>query len=446
MPINPKSFVRKLAPALFQNQKQYPFFMYKKFRPSTVIVAIIFMLVIGNGCNNAGSSASTMKASSVKNDTSAPGTPVETQEPNSDYQPAFAGQTRIGSIKTNTAYTGKVLSEGLESPWGIVQLPDGRFLITQKRGTMRIATATGQLSEPITGLPAVNSRGQGGLLGLTLDPAFLQNRMVYWVFSESLPDGNLTAVAKGKLAADEKTIENATVIYRATPAYKSSLHYGGRILFDKAGNLMVSTGERSDMQTRPQAQHLNSGLGKIVRITTDGQPASGNPFAGRSDARPEIYSYGHRNVQGLAFHPTTGDLWENEFGPRGGDEVNRVQAGKNYGWPTITYGIEYAGPKIGGGVTQKEGMEQPVYYWDPVVSPSGMTFYSGTAIPEWKDNLFISCLSGMHIDRLVIKDNKVIGEERLLRNENQRFRDVTQGSDGALYAVTDQGRLYRIGK
>ncbi len=309
---------------------------------------------------------------------------------------------------------------------------------------MRIATTTGTVSEPITGLPAVVSAGQGGLLGVTIDPAFETNRMVYWVFSEKSGVGNLTSVAKGKLSADEKKIEGATVIYRATPAYNGNLHYGGRILFDKTGNLFVSTGERSDLETRPQAQDLKSGLGKIIRITTDGQPAAGNPFAGRADARPEIYTYGHRNVQGLAFHPQTGDLWENEFGPRGGDEVNRIEAGKNYGWPTITYGIEYAGGVIGENIAQKEGLEQPVYYWDPVVSPSGMTFYTSDAIPEWKNNLFIGALSGQHIVRLVIENNKVVGEERLLASEGQRFRDVTQGKDGALYAVTDQGRLYQV--
>jgi glucose/arabinose dehydrogenase len=253
-------------------------------------------------------------------------------------------------------------------------------------------------------------------------------------------------VAKGKLSSDEKKIENATVIYRATPAYNGTLHYGGRILFDKSGNLFVSTGERSDLVTRPQAQDLKSGLGKVIRITTEGKPASGNPFATNTNARPELYSYGHRNVQGLAFHPETGDLWEGEFGPRGGDEINLIQPGKNYGWPTITYGIEYSGEKIGSAIQQQAGMEQPVYYWDPVVSPSGMTFYSGDAIPEWKNNLFISALSGNHIVRLVIKNNKVVGEERLLAGEGQRFRAITQGTDGALYAVTDGGRLYRVGK
>jgi aldose sugar dehydrogenase len=373
-------------------------------------------------------------------------TPVETKDPNANYKPAFAGQTRIGGVKTSTPYEGKVITDKLSRPWGITSLLDGRFLITQKEGTMRIASTDGTVSEPITGLPHVNSGGQGGLLGLRLDPSFAQNRMVYWVFSENTSGGNLTAVAKGTLSADEKRIEGATVIYRAMPAYNGSLHYGGRILFDKDGNLFVSTGERSDLATRPQAQQLNSALGKVVHITTEGKPAAGNPFLNDANAKPEIYSYGHRNVQGLAFHPETGDLWEGEFGPRGGDEINRIQPGKNYGWPTITYGIEYAGPKIGEGITQKEGLEQPVYYWDPVVSPSGMTFYSGDNMPEWKNNLFISALNTPHIVRLVIKDNKVTGEERILANESQRFRDITQGKDGALYAVTDGGRLYRIAK
>jgi glucose/arabinose dehydrogenase len=372
--------------------------------------------------------------------------PVETKAPNTNYKPAFAGQTRIGAVKTTTPYEGKVISSGLQNPWGIAFLPDGRLLITQKGGTMRIATTSGELSAPITGLPPVNASGQGGLLGVTLDPGFASNRMVYWVFSEDVQGGNLTSVAKGTLSADDTRIENAKVIYRAAPAYAGSMHYGGRILVDKAGNLFVSTGERSDKVTRPQAQDLNSGLGKIVRITKEGQPVQGNPFIGRSGARPELYTYGHRNVQGMAFHPETGDLWENEFGPRGGDELNLIQAGKNYGWPTISYGLEYSGEKIGESLTQREGMEQPVYYWDPVLSPSGMTFYAGDAVPEWKNNLFIAGLNSNHIARLVIRNNKVVGEERLLAGEGERFRDVQQGKDGALYAVTDGGKLYRIAK
>lgn len=370
--------------------------------------------------------------------------PVETAEANTNYKPAFEGQTRVAGVRTRTAYESKVISTSLNQPWGITTLPDGRLLITEKKGTMRIATTSGQLSEAIIGLPAVNANGQGGLLGITTDPDFSNNRMLFWVFSDNITGGNVTAVAKGVLSADEKRVENATVIYRALPAHPSTLHYGGRILFDKSGNLFVSTGERSNLETRPQAQELNSALGKVLRITKEGQPVDGNPFVGQSGAKPEIYSYGHRNVQGLAIHPQTGDLWESEMGPRGGDELNIIKPGNNYGWPAITYGIEYSGEKVGPGKTQQPNMVQPVYYWDPVISPSGMTFYGSTNIPEWKNNLFICGLSGNHIARLVLNNEKVVGEERLLENESQRFRAIAEGKDGALYAVTDGGRLYKI--
>ncbi|MCO6497177.1 MAG: PQQ-dependent sugar dehydrogenase [Chitinophagaceae bacterium] len=372
--------------------------------------------------------------------------PVETLKSNTNYPPAFPGQTRIGGMKTTTPYNVEILTSKLDGPWGIANLPDGRLLITQKKGTMVIVTPTGEVSDPITGIPEVNPRGQGGLLGITLDPDFENNRMVYWAFSLRTPEGNQTAVAKGRLANDEKSIEGATVIYKANPAYNGTLHYGGRVLFDKNGYLYVSTGERSDLATRPQAQWLNSALGKILRITKDGNPAPGNPFLNNQDAFPEVWTYGHRNVQGLAINPVTGDLWSGEFGPRGGDEINLVQPGKNYGWPVITYALEYSGKTIGEGITQKEGMEQPVYYWDPVISPSGMTFYKGKNIPEWQNNLFVGGLSGSHIARLRIENNKVTGEERLLASEGQRFRDVHQGKDGNLYAVTDQGRLYKLSK
>lgn len=372
-----------------------------------------------------------------------PSAPVEKNPPNASYKPAFEGQTRIGGVRTNTAYEATVVTNSLASPWGITSLPDGRLLVTEKEGRMRIVTTAGDIGEPISGVPEVNSAEQGGLLGLCLDPDFTTNRTIYWSFSEP---GNLTAIAKGRLSDNEQALEGVTVIYRAQPAYSGAKHYGGRVIFDNDGNLLVSTGERSDMETRPQAQSVNSGLGKIVRIKKDGQPVPSNPFAGQPGARPELFSIGHRNPQGLAIHPVTGELWSNEHGPKGGDELNLVKAGVNYGWPTITYGLEYSGEKVGEGIQQKEGMEQPVYYWDPVISPSGMTFYTSDRIPEWKNNLFIGCLSGMHIVRLVIEDNRVVGEERLLESERQRFRDVTQGKDGSLYAITDQGRLYRIDK
>jgi len=411
--------------------------MYQK---SLLLITVASYIL--SACGNNVTSVNSVKADSLSSDSIS--SSVETKAPNTSYKSAFAGQTRISSVKTTTAFEVKVLTSDLKSPWGIAVLPDGRLLITEKSGTMKIATTSGTLSASLTGIPAVDSKGQGGLLGITIDPAFAQNRMVYWAFSEPVSGGNHTSVAKGKLSADEKSIENAIVIYRATPAYNGNLHYGGRVIFDNTGNLLLSTGERSDKVTRPQAQDPKSGLGKVIRITTDGKPAPGNPII--DPARPEIYSFGHRNVQGLAIHPVTGDIWEGEFGPRGGDEINLLQPGKNYGWPTITYGIEYGGPKVGDGITQKDGLEQPVYYWDPSISPSGITFYSGSSIPEWENNLFVGALSGMHIARLVIENNKVTGEERLLVEEKQRFRALIQGKDGALYAITDQGRLYWVGK
>lgn len=434
---NENSVTKKMTASYLYNQITLkPYTMLKQ---SFLLSVVSFLLI---HCSP--STPNNTSASAQSTTDSLP--PVETKAANTNYKPAFAGQTRAPGIRTTTPYEGVVLTTALRKPWGIVQLPDGRFLVNEKDGNMRIVATDGTIGQPITGIPAVNSAGQGGLLGLTLDPDFTNNRMVYWVFSQNTPDGNLTAVAKGSLSQDDRSMQNVSVIYQAAPAYKGTLHYGGRVLVDRSGNLMVSTGERSDLQTRPQAQDLNSGLGKIVRITKDGQPASGNPFASQAGARPEIYSYGHRNVQGLAFHPETGDLWENEFGPRGGDELNRIEAGKNYGWPVITYGIEYSGGKIGDAIQQKEGMAQPVYYWDPVLSPSGMTFYTGDQVPEWKNNLFIAGLNSTHIARLVLNNNRVTGEERLLAGEGERFRDITQGSDGALYAVTDGGKLYQIRK
>jgi glucose/arabinose dehydrogenase len=370
---------------------------------------------------------------------------VETKAPNSAYKPAFAGQTRIGGAKTTTPYKTDKLAEQLKSPWAVIPLPDGRLLITLKGGSMEIRGADGSLVKAISGLPAVEARGQGGLLDVALDPDFKQNKTIYWSFSEKSGEGNLTAVAKGKLDEAKGIVENPTVIFEAKPALKSSLHFGSRLAFGKDGFLYVSAGERSIPEGRAQAQRLDAGLGKVFRITKEGKPAPGNPFASKQGAMPEIYAYGFRNPQGLVFDPYNGGLWEAEFGPRGGDEINLVKAGKNYGWPDITYGIEYSGEKVGEGIQQKDGMEQPVYYWDPVVSPSGICFYEGDAIPEWKGNLFVSGLSSTHLARLIIKDNKVVGEERLLEDKKERIRDVTCFNQ-MLYLVTDNGNLYRISR
>lgn len=372
--------------------------------------------------------------------------PPETKKPNRGYPSAFPGQTRAPGIKTKTPLSVTVLNSSLKHPWAICPLPDGRFLITQNEGDIVILTRDGQLDKTINGFPVVVSAGQGGLLDVTIDPHFATSRMIYWDYSEETPEGTLLAVAKGKLSSDETKIENPTVIYRATPAYKGRLQYGSRIVFDKAGNLFVSTGERSAKEIRVQAQQLNSSLGKIVHITKNGKPVPNGPFAHTPGARPEIFAYGFRNPDGLAWNPETGELWEAEFGPHGGDEVNIIRPGKNYGWPVITYGEEYSGDQVGDGIQQKAGMEQPVYYWDPSVSPCGITFYNSAAIPEWKGNLFLASLGGTKIIRLAIRNNKITGEEWLLGDRHERFRAITQGKDGALYAVTDSGKLYRVGK
>ncbi len=412
--------------------------MKAKFLVSVPVISII--LVIGCGGNK--KSTETSHTSKVESDTTAP---VDTQKPNTNYKPAFKGQTRVPAVKTKTAYKVDKLGEKLVNPWAVVPLPDGRLLITLKRGTMQIHDANGALVKTITGFPEVDASGQGGLLDVALDPGFSGNKMIYWSFSEPYGNGNLMSVAKGVLNEAASKVENPVVIFRATPALKGNMHYGSRLVFDKDGNLFVSTGERSIMEGRKQAQWLNSGLGKIFKITKDGKPAPGNPFINQKDAMPEIFAYGIRNAQSLDLHPVTGELWEAEFGPRGGDEINIIRSGKNYGWPTITYGIEYAGGKIGDAIQQKEGMEQPVYYWDPVLSPSGMVFYRGNTIPEWKNNLFIGGLSSSRIARLVIENNKVTGEEALLTNMGERFRDIAY-HNGMLYTVTDNGNLYRISK
>ncbi len=400
---------------------------------------------IGCGGGTAENKTDTTTAAATTADAAKPG-PLETQPANSDYKPAFEGQTRINAVTTTTPYQVDKLWGDTLKPWAVITLPDDRLLITFKKGFMQIHGADGALQKKIEGFPKVDDNGQGGLLDVALDPDFTTNKIIYWSFAEPYKKGNLTAVGKGKLNEAAGKVENPMVIFRATPELDSTkLHYGSRLVFDKDGNLFVSAGERSILKGRALAQLLNAGPGKVFKITKDGKPAPGNPFIGQKDAKPEIYSYGHRNPQGLDINPATGDLWEVEFGPRGGDELNRIQAGKNYGWPVITYGIEYDGRKIGDSIQQKEGMEQPVYYWDPTSAPSGISFYKGDAIPEWKNNLFIGGLGSMRIYRLVIENNKVVGEEWLLMDKKERFRDVAYNK-GMLYTVTDNGNLYRISK
>ncbi len=372
--------------------------------------------------------------------------PVESQSPTADYKPAFSGQTRAPGAQTKTKLNVTVISHGLKSPFSLRCLPDGRFIVTEKGGTMRILKADGSVDKNIEGLPAVATGGQGGLLDVNFDSSFAQNRTLFWTYSEQVQEGYQLAVAKGVLSSDGSKLENVKVIYHAKPAYNGQLQFGSRIVFDRQGNLFVSTGEHSADEMRVRAQDLGAAIGKILHITRDGKPVPEGPFAKKGGALPEVYAYGFRNPEGMAIDPSTGEIWESEFGPRGGDEINLIKPGKNYGWPVITYGIEYRGVKVGDGLQQKEGMTQPVYYWNPSISPCGITFYEGNLIPEWKGNLFVCCLSGQHIIRLIIKDDKVLAEERLLKDKNERWRSLATGKDGALYGITDNGNLYRIGK
>ncbi len=379
----------------------------------------------------------------------------EPRDPNkSGYAPAFANQTRAPEIKSNVQYDVKeVVASGLASPWSVEFLPGGKFLITERlTGQFRIADAAGKLSSPIKdGVPAVHGQGQGGLLDVALDPAFASNQMIYWSYSEPKSDGtNNTAVAKGKLVdGAQPKIENIQVIWRQTPSLQSNQHFGSRLVFARDGTLFVTLGDRGALPGRMQAQNLKSAIGKIVRINTDGSIPKDNPFVGRADALPEIWSYGHRNVQGAFLHPATGELWELEHGPQGGDEINIARKGKDYGWPTITYGVEYGGAhkKIGEG-SAKAGMEQPVYYWDPVIAPGALTYYNADLIPAWKGSVFAAGLNPSFVARLTMEGDKVKGEERFKFSdrERERYRDIGVGPDGALYLLTDgpNARLLKV--
>lgn len=315
---------------------------------------------------------------------------VETLPPISTGQkPAFPGQTRVAGIQSKTKVKLQVVASGLQQPWGLDFLPDGRMIVSEKSGNIRLVTKSGEVGQPIANVPAVRLRGDGGMYDIKLDPDFGRSRLVFWSFVEEVTGGGVTSVARGKLSMDEKKFEEVRIIYRASPVYEGPNHNGSRMLFDKSGYLFVTTGERFDDEIRKKAQDLSSSLGKIIRIQKDGSPAPGNPYEKNANALPEVWTIGHRNPQGLAFHPTTGELWASDHGPNAGDEINIIKPGKDYGWPTISYGIEYSGEPVNGGKTQMQGMEQPVYYFDPSVAPSGITFYTGNAIPEWKGNLFL---------------------------------------------------------
>ena len=389
--------------------------------------------------------------------------PLETRTANaSEQKPAFPGQTRACAVKSNTAFEVTVLAKGLDRPWAVEPLPNGDFLITEKAGRMRIVSAKGEVGQPIGGLlpvgaggvsessgqgglPPITARGQGGLLDVALSPNFAKDRTIFWSFSEQREAGSGTSVARGVLTKDGKNLEQVRVIFRAMPTYNNGLHFGSRLAFGPDGKLYITLGDRFDRPNRPKVQQLDNHLGKIIRINPDGSVPADNPFAKQSGAMPEIWTLGHRNIQSAAFDEQ-GRLWTVEHGARGGDELNLIEKGKNYGWAIQSYGEEYSGEPIPGAVTQREGYEQPVYYWDPVIAPSGAQVYTGSAFPDWRGSMFIGGLASQRLVRLVIRDNRLVGEEHLLAERGQRIRDVRQGLDGVLYVVTDEsnGELWRI--
>ena len=351
-----------------------------------------------------------------------------------------AFETESGFIQVTTVV------DGLTNPWAIEFLPDGGFLVTEREGALRHVSAEGELSEPIAGVPEVDARDQGGLLDVTIDPNFAENRMVYLSYAEAGDGGNGTAVARGVLSEDGGTLGEVEVIFQQQPKVDSTKHFGSRLVFDADGFLFVALGERSDAEFRDQAQDLGSHLGKIVRINPDGSVPEDNPFVGQDDALPEIYAYGVRNVQAAAIHPESGVLWEIEHGPRGGDELNIVQPGANYGWPLVTHGVEYSGDEIGEGVASAEGMIDPIHQWTPVIAPSGMIFYGGEAFSDWQGDLFVGGLASTALVRLEVSEDGVTHEERLLESLGLRIRDVAEGPDGAIYVATDEsaGEILRI--
>ncbi|MDZ5698556.1 PQQ-dependent sugar dehydrogenase [Chelativorans sp. M5D2P16] len=367
------------------------------------------------------------------------GETAETAAPNAQGQePAFANQTRAPLPAEKTAVEAETIAQDLPNLWSMEFLPDGRMLVTAREGDMMIVSSEGEAGAPIDGVPEVMSEGQGGLLDVALAPDFEESGMIYFSFSEPREDGgNGTSVARARLETDgsgSETLQDLEVIFRQTPAYEGDMHFGSRLVFGSDGHLFVTVGERSDTPIRDQAQDLTSGLGKIFRINPDGSAPEDNPFAQHAAIQPEIWSYGHRNIQAAALDPD-GRLCVVEHGPMGGDELNRPEAGLNYGWPVITYGLDYGGAPIGRGLTAMEGMEQPVYYWDPVIAPSGMLFYQGEEFPAWDGAILVGGLVSEGLVVLHLEDGRVTSEERIPLGA--RVQDVKVGPDGAVYAITE---------
>lgn len=374
-----------------------------------------------------------------------PGTPVETALPNvPEFTPAFAGQTRAPALRTQTPLQVSVIAEDFDMPWAIAFLPNQRMLVTEKHeGRLRVVAPDGSKSDPVQGVPKVDGGDQGGLLDVELSPDYTKTELIYLSYYEPRKDGNGLAVARGRFVeGNPPKLEQVRVVFRMLPTLDSSKHAGGRLVFAPDGLLFVTLGERSILEGRVQARDLGSHLGKIVRIRPDGAAPKDNPFVDRKGARPEIWSLGHRNVLGADLDAQN-RLWIVEMGPRGGDELNLVERGKDYGWPTIGYGEEYSGEPIHE-KTQAPGLEQPVYYWDPVISPGALAIYSGGLFREWKGNFLIAGLSSEALIRLAIAGDRVVGEEHLLAERGDRIREVVEGPEGAVYLLTDDGDLLKL--
>jgi glucose/arabinose dehydrogenase len=362
-----------------------------------------------------------------------------------DDTPAFPEQTRA-PYHASTPFQITTLIDNLPAPWSLAFLPDGKILLTERLpGSIRILDTKGVLSEPVSGVRELASPAAKdiGVLDVMLDPNFATNHQIFFTFYDFVDGTNSnTYIARAKLDEAKRALSDAKVIFRAQPAMPSKRlggKSGGRIAIAPDGSLFVTIGDRSDSPPWDVAQRLDNDLGKIIHITADGAPAPGNPFLGKPGVLPEIWAYGTRSQEGLAFDPKSGRLWETEHGPRGGDELNIIEKGKNYGWPVIAHGIDYPGTPIGEGITHKEGMEEPVYYWDPVIAPSGLAFYFGNLFPQWRGSVFVGGLAGMVLDRLTIVNDKVVAEEPLLTDLRTRIRDVRVGPDGAVYVLTDSG-------
>ncbi|QDY68895.1 PQQ-dependent sugar dehydrogenase [Qingshengfaniella alkalisoli] len=368
------------------------------------------------------------------------GDPVQQGRPNvPEFAPAFPEQTRAPAVRSSYTLQTTAFATGLEHPWGIATLPDGQgFLVTERPGRMRHVGMDGRVSDPVTGLPEVFARGQGGLLDVAVGPNFVSDRRVYWGYAKPMGNGtSATAAARGVLNEDLSSLSQVEDIFVQQPPSPTSKHYGSRLVFDGAGQLFITTGEHSSASERVFAQDLDKSYGKVIRITPDGNVPNGNPFASREGALPQIWSYGHRNIQGATWHD--GQLWTIEHGPKGGDELNISEAGRNFGWPVVSYGENYSGTPIGNGEPRAEMFEEPLYYWDPVIAPAGMTFYQGDAFSDWNGDLLISALNPGSLVRLELTNGRVTGEERLLTDIG-RVRDIELLADGRFLLAIDAGR------